>query len=124
MDFKDWEKLTDRYPGWAAEGTCDESPLVSEFRKLSAEAADTVAKKNADYSGPDSDGFKNFKLVEQLGICSTEVGFLVRMCDKLARLSTLVGSGAEPQVADESIDDTLGDLSNYAMLMRIYRKQK
>lgn len=124
MSFKDLENLEEYYATLGEKVEATVSPLVVEFRKLSTEAVNTVAKKNADYSGPDSDGFKNFKLVEQLGICSTEVGFLVRMCDKLARLSTLVGSGAEPQVADESIDDTLGDLSNYAMLMRIYRKQK
>ena len=101
----------------------EESPLVQSFRELMEENIATVAKKNADYSGADSDGFKNFELVEQLGICSTEVGFLVRMCDKLARLSTLVGSETGPQVADESIEDTLGDLANYASLMQLYRRK-
>ncbi|MES1923620.1 hypothetical protein MHBO_005225, partial [Bonamia ostreae] len=40
---------------------------------------------------------------------------LVRLFDKMLRLETLL-NGAEQQVSDESIDDTLFDLANYALM--------
>lgn len=40
---------------------------------------------------------------------------LVRLHDKLNRLTTLM-TGADAQVKDESIDDSLRDLANYALL--------
>jgi len=77
-----------------------------------------IEAKNADYAG-DSDPFKNFKLCESLGICSAEQGLLVRMSDKMSRLSTLI-DGPESRVDNESIADTLLDLANYAVLLRVW----
>lgn len=77
--------------------------------------------KNKDYAG-DGDPFKNFKLCEMLGICSVEEGMLVRITDKLSRISNLLKKEAE--VKDESILDTLQDLSNYSMIMRVYLESK
>lgn len=45
-----------------------------------------------------------------------EFGILVRLSDKRGRLKTLVGSGAQPKVADEGIGDTWLDLANYALI--------
>ena len=50
--------------------------------------------KNKDYAG-DGDPFKNFKLCETLGICSVEKGMLVRITDKLSRISNLLEKEAE-----------------------------
>ena len=77
--------------------------------------------KNNDYAG-DGDPFKNFKLCEMLGICSVEEGMLVRITDKLSRISNLLKK--EAKVKDESILDTLQDLSNYSMIMRVYLESK
>ncbi len=74
-------------------------------------------RKNADYAGT-GNPFKNFKLCEELGITSVEQGIMVRITDKVSRISTLLSK--EAQVKDESIIDTLSDLANYAIILRIY----
>jgi len=84
---------------------------------------DISKRKGADYCGAEnSDPFANFRQVEILGICSTEQGFLARMTDKMSRIASLIKQDA--RVKDESIEDTLGDLANYAILMTAYLKSK
>ena len=79
-----------------------------------------IAKtKNADYA--DDDPFKNFRQCEHLGLAPVGVGIAVRMSDKLARISNLLSRPAE--VADESVGDTLSDLANYAMILRVWLEQ-
>lgn len=79
--------------------------------------------KNADYTGNSEDPFANFTAVEALGICSAEVGFLVRMVDKIMRTNSFVQKGVL-EVKDEKINDTLSDLSNYADLLQGYIESK
>ncbi len=80
-----------------------------------------IAKlKNSDYS-IDSDAFLNFRACETLGI-SAEIGLIVRMTDKLTRISNLLHKKAA--VKDETIADTLSDLANYAMILKIYIENK
>ena len=98
-----------------------------EFFKYHREFTNKILEvskaKNADYTGVTDDPFANFKRVEALGICSTEQGFLTRMSDKLARLSSFWQKG-ELQVKDESVTDTLMDLCNYTILMAAYLESK
>lgn len=75
--------------------------------------------KNADYTGVGDDPFANFTRVERLGICSTEQGFLTRMFDKFSRIISFTQKGVL-QVKDESVEDTLLDLSIYCLLMLGY----
>lgn len=79
--------------------------------------------KNADYSGTSVDPFSNFAKVEVLGICTTEQGFLTRMFDKFARITSFVQKGVL-EVKDESVEDTLFDLANYCILMAGFIKAK
>lgn len=83
----------------------------------------TVKAKNADYTADNDDPFANFSTVEDLGLCSTEIGFLVRLNDKFARLRSFVKIGTL-KVKDESIEDTLIDMANYCILMAGYIKSK
>lgn len=71
--------------------------------------------KNSDYAGSE-DAFKNFRACELLGVDSN-LGILVRITDKLMRISNLLERDAK--VKDESINDTLADLANYAMILSI-----
>ena len=87
-----------------------------EFKKTLDTMYSIMEKKNADYAK--SDPFWNFKLVESLWITSVEKGILVRMADKMSRISTLIDQ--EAQVKDEAIEDTLQDLANYAIILKIY----
>jgi hypothetical protein len=94
---------------------------LEEFKKIVDEMYTLTKTKNADYAG-EADAFQNFKLIEALGAATTEQGFVVRMSDKLQRVSNLISR--EAKVADEKIEDTLKDLSVYSILFLIYLKSK
>jgi hypothetical protein len=77
-------------------------------------------RKNADYAG-DGDAFKNFRGSEMIGVDPAQA-ILVRMTDKITRCSNLLRRPA--QVKDESIADTLRDLSNYALILLLLIEQQ
>lgn len=95
--------------------------LANKYQK----AIEISRKKNSDYSssGGGDNAFENFELCEKMGICSTETGMLVRMTDKLARMSSLLTKGSN-EVKDESLQDTCSDLANYATIMAVYLDYK
>tara|TARA_R100000808_G_scaffold134_1_gene978 strand:+ start:1385 stop:1732 length:348 start_codon:yes stop_codon:yes gene_type:complete len=98
--------------------------LLKFHETFSKAARDLMTQKNHDYAGDAEHGsqpFANFERVEALGICSTVQGFLVRMTDKMSRLSSFVESGSL-KVKDESVYDTLVDLLNYSVLLAAYLK--
>ena len=82
-----------------------------------------VQKKNQDYADGE-DPFQNFRMVEDAGLCSLEQGIAVRMSDKLQRVFNLLPEGEDAAVDDESLDDTLLDLINYANILLVYRQKK
>jgi hypothetical protein len=92
-----------------------------EFQKITNEMMELTKRKNCDYAGKDN-AFRNFELIDYLtgGKVSTAEGILVRMSDKLQRISNLLY--AENQVKDEKITDTLFDLSIYSIILNIYLK--
>lgn len=90
--------------------------------KFFNECMDISRKKNADYTGDSENPFSNFTASETLGI-STEQGFLVRMMDKMKRISSFAENGTL-EVKDESVLDTLQDLANYSCLLSGYIKSK
>ena len=56
--------------------------LFEHHRNICNEALDIMIKKNHDYAGEGGDSpFANFTRSEDMGICTTEQGFLVRLCD-------------------------------------------
>jgi hypothetical protein len=96
---------------------------LSKFlEECEAEYALTKAK-NSDYANAE-DAFANFTLVEKMtgGRITTEMGFVVRISDKLQRIANLISH--EPNVADEKITDTLRDLGTYSKLFKIYMDSK
>lgn len=81
--------------------------------------------KNNDYAGQEtSDAFANFRMIEHLsqGKVTAEQGILTRMTDKMIRVMNLLSQDAK--VKDEKIGDTLSDLANYAMILRVYMEDK
>jgi len=70
-------------------------------------------RKNADYTGG-GDPFKNFRLAESVGVPVAR-GILVRITDKVARISTLLDQ--PPAVADEALTDTIDDAINYLAIL-------
>lgn len=93
----------------------NQAEFLKRLRELHLACVDISAKKNADYAN-DNDPFQNFRACEALGIDGNE-GILVRMSDKMMRAANLLKR--EAQVQDESILDTLMDLSNYALILAI-----
>ncbi len=100
--------------------------LIAAHAAILEKMANVCEAKNSDYAGTAGaqDAFANFRMIEKLsgGSISTESGMLTRMSDKFSRLMSLVASGNEQKVKDESVEDTLIDLANYAILLAIYRK--
>lgn len=80
--------------------------------------------KNNDYAGSKGDNpFANFQRVEAMGVCSVEQGFLVRIVDKVSRLSTFAADG-KLAVKNESYEDAILDILNYCVLMSAYVSDK
>ena len=98
--------------------------LIRNHEMLCNMARELMKKKNADYAGKKGiEPFANFTRVEAMGICPTEVGFLVRVTDKMSRLSSFMESG-KLEVANESFEDTIVDVINYMVLLHSYLKDK
>lgn len=82
----------------------------SAFREITTRMAEVYAAKNHDY------GNSFAKLRERY-----PTSILIRLADKLNRLDTLL-MGDAAKVKGESIDDTLLDLANYAVMELVERR--
>lgn len=76
------------------------------------ELLQTFVDKNADYGNSFESSLEEYGLIAAL----------IRMDDKMGRLRTLIKS--EAKVKDESISDTLRDLSNYALMASVWFDHK
>jgi hypothetical protein len=95
--------------------------LMENYEKYQKTMFDILKRKNADYSGKE-DTYANFQYCEKLGLCSTEAGIMVRISDKMTRISNLLKQDAK--VKEETIKDTLLDMANYAMILASYIEDK
>ena len=77
------------------------------FKEITEQMLETYIKKNRDYGGAFECG------MERDGMISA----LTRMYDKLDRLHSL--KDKDPEIVEESVQDTLLDLANYAIMTRI-----
>lgn len=82
---------------------CEEvyDDIVEELR-------DTYERKNADY------GNSFDKSIDEFGYISA----VVRMSDKMERMKSLIKD--EGRVEDESLEDTVMDMANYAIMFAMY----
>lgn len=76
------------------------------------ELLQTFVDKNADYGNSFESSLEEYGLIAAI----------IRMEDKMGRLRTLIKS--EAKVKDESISDTLRDLSNYALMASVWFDHK
>lgn len=77
---------------------------VQQFMDITTDMTKTYEAKNHDYGNSFDQSLYKFGLIASI----------VRMNDKMNRLETLASKKAE--VKDESIEDTLLDLANYAIM--------
>lgn len=89
--------------------------MIPGFKESAEKMIKTVESKNHDY-GENEDPFNNFRNCERLGICSAEKGIMVRMSDKMSRISTLLDKPGK--VEDEKLADTCMDLAAYALILK------
>lgn len=96
-----------------------------KFHEMICEEARTLMNlKNRDYAGNEGvEPFANFTRCEAMGICETEQGFMVRVTDKMSRLSSFLRAG-KMFVEDESFRDTIVDVINYMVLLAAYCSEK
>jgi hypothetical protein len=81
---------------------------VQQMSHIQSQALELFARKNADYG----DAFAKYGLV----------GVLMRIEDKIQRCMSITRNGIN-LVSDESLQDTLLDLHNYAaMAMMLYKE--
>lgn len=98
--------------------------LFEHHKEICATALSIMEKKNHDYAGESGETpFANFSRTESMGVCSTEQGFLVRVVDKVSRLSTFCQAG-QLKVDNESYEDAILDIVNYMVLFSGYLKEK
>lgn len=95
----------------------ENNPLLKEMAETFNRCLSTAVKKNNDYGGSNNDPFANFRNSTIAGV-SVEKGILVRLMDKMSRVSTLLDK--EAMVKDEAITDTIEDAINYLAIMKAY----
>lgn len=95
-----------------------QNPLLSDMAKTFGGCLETAVRKNHDYGGSNNDPFANFRNSTIAGV-TVERGILVRLMDKMSRISTLLDK--EAQVKDEAVNDTIDDAINYLAILKAYR---
>ena len=90
------------------------------IRKFFDSGLELMKKKSADYASEENP-FRNFEGSLAVGV-PIDRAILVRMMDKIARISNLLTT--EAQCQDEKLEDTLQDLANYTGILFAYEQQK
>lgn len=91
--------------------------LLAHHKEMCDKALSIMVNKNHDYTGNNGNSpFANFERCEAMGLCSTEIGLLVRVTDKVSRLSTFANCG-KLKVENESYEDAILDIINYCVLL-------
>ena len=95
------------------------NPLLRDMENTFEACLATARRKNHDYGGSNNDPYANFRNSTIAGV-TVERGILVRLMDKMSRISTLLDKDA--MVKDEAVDDTIDDAINYLAILKSYRK--
>jgi hypothetical protein len=94
--------------------------LLVSVQETFNECEKLCSLKNQDYAG-DGNPFKNFELSRIVGV-SPERAILVRLTDKLSRISNLLDR--KEVVLDEKITDTINDAIVYLAILKAYLENK
>tara|TARA_R100001594_G_scaffold97288_1_gene131515 strand:- start:2972 stop:3295 length:324 start_codon:yes stop_codon:yes gene_type:complete len=102
-------KVEDKYPN-----TC------KEFDEITSEMFNLFLRKQADY-GPTNVGMGAEVVDTDKKVKRSLTGLSVRMNDKIQRMLNLMLNNKEP--LNESIEDTLIDIANYAVMSLIVQRK-
>jgi len=102
--------------------------LIKMRQRLNLKADELLIAKGSDYNSQQQeagDTLFNLRVCALLGVVPSPVdGVLVRMSDKLMRLVSLTRPQVIQQVKDESLEDTVVDLRNYADYLLAFIKEQ
>lgn len=84
---------------------------IAIHKNLCTKMHDLYERKNADYG----DSFSQLRTRYPNFVC-------MRIFDKLNRLETIMQPGYECKVSDETVEDTLMDIANYAVMEIVERQ--
>ena len=90
------------------------------FAAMVAKMEATLFKKGNDYAN--TDRLSNFKLAGSIAGGSAETNCLKMIATKVSRLGVLLNSDGKPN--NESIEDSILDLANYAVLLGMILEDK
>lgn len=93
--------------------------MIPNYDAIIKKAKALCDDKNIDYAQV-KEPFSNFEMVEALKICDAQTGILVRISDKIARISNLLKRNGERAVDEEKVEDTMLDLINYSIILLSY----
>ena len=88
--------------------------FLNDLQDIMNEALSIVQKKNDDYA-TNADPFQNFRFSKLIGI-EVNKAILLRVCDKMARISNVLDKG-NISVKDETVEDTIKDTINYMAIL-------
>lgn len=97
-------------------GNTPNDPFMATWQRLLDKIIAIRKAKRNDYTGDSGDNLYNYRRAAEVAGCSVELLMLARMQEKVTRVSVLL-RGTEQQVLDETIEDTLVDIGNIAMLI-------
>lgn len=86
---------------------------LEAIKNAHSELTDIFERKNKDYGNSFEESLEKYGLIAAV----------VRMEDKMLRLNTLSKNDFKQLVKDESLIDTLKDLSNYALMTAVWLEQ-
>lgn len=102
----------------------NQDELLKHHNEICTTAYKLMVRKNHDYAGKNgATPFANFERSEVMGLCTTEAAMMVRMMDKMSRLSTYIDAG-ELKVENEGYKDAVIDLINYLVIFSGYIDSK
>ena len=93
---------------------------LKEFETIQKEMLYLFCEKQLDY-GPTNIGLGNSKVEKDGDIQLSLIGLGTRLNDKISRFLNLTMNNKKPK--NESIDDTLIDIANYAVMALIVRSK-
>jgi hypothetical protein len=94
----------------------NQKEFIASIEKTYRDGINLIIKKNQDYANSENP-FKNFESAYVVGV-SIDRAILVRVLDKLSRISNLLEKEAE--VKDEKLEDTILDCINYLSILKAH----
>ena len=93
---------------------------IELFNEITEKMRNTLLNKGDDYAN--TDRLSNFKLAGGIAGGNAKINCLNSIATKVARLGVLLNSKDAPK--NESIDDSVLDLANYAILLSMILNDK